>query len=237
MASLTPKERSDEVTGQAVSEGLMNGAVVLAPCLAGMFFALKNPNFRKYTNAQSRTALVIMPALFAFGFTSENKLIHRMEEVASEEDHKYKTVHWAQKLHTASPEDVKLHELYRQSILDSGVRLVDQPELTTYQKSANFVQGNPFKVIAAVGVPSVGWIFINNGKGGAESLQMQLLHTRVFGQFAVICTLLGVMGMKEMMDRNGRYVTEDEVEARIEEMESARLKLLSKADYQKQLRS
>ena len=47
MASLTPKERSDEVTGQAITEGLINGAVVLVPCLAGMFFALKNPNFRK----------------------------------------------------------------------------------------------------------------------------------------------------------------------------------------------
>jgi hypothetical protein len=178
-----------------------------------------------------------MPALFAFGFTSENKLIHRMEEVASEEDHKYRTVDWANRLHTASPEDVKLHELYRQAILDSGVRVVDTPELTTYQKTANYLQGNPFKVIAGIGIPSVGLIFMNNGKGGAESLQMQLLHTRVFGQFAVICTLLGVMGMKEMMDRNGQYVTEDDVEARIAEMESARIRLISKADYQKSLRS
>lgn len=177
-----------------------------------------------------------MPALFAFGFTSENKLIHRMEEVASEEEHNIKTVQWAQRLHTASPDEIKLHELYRQSILDSGVRLVDTPDLTTYQQAANYVQGNPFKVIAAVGVPSVALIFFNNGKGGAESLQMQLLHTRVFGQFAVICTLLGVMGMKEMMDRNGRYVTEDDIESRVAEMEATRLHLLSRAEYQQQLR-
>jgi hypothetical protein len=45
------------------------------------------------------------------------------------------------------------------------------------------------------------------------------------------------MGMKEMMDRNGQYVTEDDVEARIAEMESARIRLISKADYQKSLRS
>jgi hypothetical protein len=47
MASLTPKHRSDEVTGQAMTEGLINGAVVLVPCLAGLFFAMKNPNFVK----------------------------------------------------------------------------------------------------------------------------------------------------------------------------------------------
>lgn len=185
---------------------------------------------------QSRTALVIMPALFAFGFTSENKLIHRMEEVASEEEHSIHTIQWADRVKDASPEEIKLHDLYRQSILNSNIRLVDQTELTTYQKAANYVQSNPFKLIAAVGIPSVAYIFHHNGKGGTESLQLQLLHTRVFGQFAVICTLLGVMGMKDMMDRNGRYVTEADVEDRIQEMEATRMKLLSKADYQKSLR-
>lgn len=47
MASLTPKHRSDEVTNAAMTEGLMNGAVVLAPCLAGLYFAMRNPNFVK----------------------------------------------------------------------------------------------------------------------------------------------------------------------------------------------
>jgi hypothetical protein len=61
---------------------------------------------------------------------------------------------------------------------------------------------------------------------------MRLLHTRVFGQFAVICTLLGVMGMKEVMDRYGRYVTEDEINDRIQEMEETRSRLMTKAEYQ-----
>lgn len=239
MASLTPKHRSDEVTNAAMKEGLVNGGIVFAPCLAAMWAALKNPKFRKLTNVQSRTALVIMPPLFAFAFTAENKLIHRMEEVASETEHTIHTVHWAEKQKTASPDEIKLHELYRNAILDSGVRLVDTPQLTSYQKAANYVQSNPFKMIAAIGVPSVAYIFYGQGKNGIgkESLQMQLLHTRVFGQFSVICTLLGVMGMKEMMDRHGRYVTEDEVEARIEEMEAMRTALMSKAEYQNTLKN
>jgi len=237
MASLTPDHRSDEVTGQAMKEGLVNGAVVLAPCLAGLYAAMQNPKFRKFTNWQSRTALVIMPALFAFGFTSENKLIHRMEEVASETEHNMKTVAWAEKQKTMSKEDVQLHELYRKAILDSGVRLVDTPELTTFQKAANYVQSNPFKLIAGIGIPSVAYIFYGQGKSGAgkESLQMQMLHTRVFGQFTVICTLLGVMGMKEMMDRQGRYVTEGEVEARVAEMEATRTALMTRTEYQEAL--
>jgi hypothetical protein len=179
-----------------------------------------------------------MPPLFAFGFTSENKLIHRMEEVASETEHNIKTVNWAERQKSMSKEDIKLHDLYRQAILDSGVRLVDTPELNSYQKAANYVQSNPFKLIAAIGVPSVAAIFYGQGTHGTgkESLQMQLLHTRVFGQFAVICTLLGVMGMKEVMDRHGRYVTEDEIEKRVQEMESTRTALLSRTEYQDALK-
>lgn len=179
-----------------------------------------------------------MPPLFAFGLTSENKLIHRMEEVASETEHNIRTVAWAERQKTASKEDIHLHDLYRKAILDSGVRVVDTPELTNYQKAANYVQSNPFKLIAAIGVPSVAAIFYGQGTTGAgkESLQMQLLHTRVFGQFAVICTLLGVMGMKELMDRQGRYVTEDDIEARVAQMEATRTALMTRSEYQDALK-
>lgn len=161
-----------------------------------------------------------------------------MEEVASETEHNMKTVAWAERQKLMSTDDIKLHELYRKAILESGVRLVDTPELTTFQKSANYVQSNPFKLIAAIGVPSVAFIFYGQGTSGAgkESLQMQLLHTRVFGQFTVICTLLGVMGMKEVMDRHGRYVTEDEIEARVAEMEATRTAMLTRAEYHEALK-
>ena len=130
-----------------------------------------------------------------------------------------------------------MHDLYRQAIVESGVRVVDTPTLSTFQRSANYVQGNPFKCIAAIGIPSVAYIFYGQGGSGkegaaVESFTMRLLHTRVFGQFAVICTLLSVMGMKEIMDRNGRYVTNDDIEERIQEMEATRSQLMTKAEYQ-----
>jgi hypothetical protein len=136
--------------------------------------------------------------------TAENKLIHRMEEVADETDHAIHAVEWAERRLQSTKEDIKFHDLYRQSILDSHVQLVDG-ELGFHHKAANFVQANPFKCIAGIGVPAVAWIFAGEYGKPHVNMQLKILHTRVFGQFAVICTLLGVMGMKEMMDH--RYVT------------------------------
>mmetsp|Transcript_30506 Transcript_30506/g.30992 ORF Transcript_30506/g.30992 Transcript_30506/m.30992 type:complete len:248 (-) Transcript_30506:176-919(-) len=239
MASLTPEGKREEVTAAAFNDGMVNGAMTFIPSFAGLWLALKNPTFRKVTNAQSRTAICIMPPLFIFAVTSEQKLTHRMHEVASENEHNIETIAWADKKKTASAENIHLHDLYRQAILESGVRVVETPTLSTLQRSANFVQGNPFKCIAAIGVPSVAYIFYGQGgtnkEGVVESFQMRLLHTRVFGQFAVICTLMGVMSMKEVMDRYGRYVTEDQIEERIQEMEGTRNNLMSKTEYQNYL--
>jgi hypothetical protein len=64
------------------------------------------------------------------------------------------------------------------------------------------------------------------------SLQLMILHTRVLGQFTVVCTLLGVMGLKEMMDRQGKFITEGQVEERVLQMESTRNELLDRLEYQ-----
>lgn len=64
------------------------------------------------------------------------------------------------------------------------------------------------------------------------SLQLKILHTRVFGQFAIICTLLGVMGLKEMMDRQGKFITEGDAEERVLQMESTRSELMNRLDFQ-----
>lgn len=224
MASLTPLSRSDEVTGEAFHEGLTHGAMVFVPSLGAMYAALRNPTFRKITNVQSRTAMVLMPALFAFAFTGENKLIDRMEEVAEETEHTMKTVAWAEHVHRASPEEVQLHDLYRKSIIDSGVRLV--PELNLYHQTANYVQQNPFKCIAGFGVPAVAAIYVTENSKAHLSTQLKILHTRVFGQATVIATLLGIMTLKEIMDRSGRYITEEQVEGRVEEMRLTRNRMM-----------
>ena len=87
MPSLTPEHRRDEVAASAMNDGMLNGVLAFVPSMAGLWLALKNPTFRKVTNGQSRTAIVIMPPLFIFAVTGEQKLTHRMHEVASESEH------------------------------------------------------------------------------------------------------------------------------------------------------
>ena len=87
MASLTPESRREEVTASAFNNGMINGAMMFVPTLGGLWLAMKNPRFRQLTNAQSRTALAIMPPFFTFGLTSEQQLTNRMHEVASENEH------------------------------------------------------------------------------------------------------------------------------------------------------
>ena len=99
--------------------------------------------------------------------------------------------------------DDELRKLYRQSILENGhVNVVNGQQLQSYHQVANYVHDNPIKVLGGIGVPAVAMIFYGQNNGKAHlNLQMKLLHTRVIGQFAVLCTLLSVMTIKEIMDR------------------------------------
>jgi hypothetical protein len=59
-----------------------------------------------------------------------------------------------------------MRQLYRQAVLNSGVRVIDGQQLGISHQAANFVQANPFKVIASIGVPAVAYIFY--GRTGKE---------------------------------------------------------------------
>lgn len=208
MSSLTPQSRAAEATEAATWEGYINGALTLIPTSGLMYILLQKPEFVKRTNWQSRTALVIMPALFVFAFTSETRLTHKMREIAEESRHQDQTVRWAEKKLSSDDNDLvdaetQLTQLYMQSIEQSGVNIVPGDKLSFYHVAANYTAANPIKVLAALAVPSVAWIF--RGRAGKEHLDfsVKLLHTRVFGQFATLSLLLGVMGFKEFMDQNG----------------------------------
>jgi hypothetical protein len=195
----------------------------------------------QFTNWQSRTAITIMPALFIFALTSEHKMSHRMKEVAEETDHAIKSVEWAERHHRQQTtqktvqqleDEESLRALYRTSVLQSGIQLIAADSLGPQHKAANFVQANPFKCIAGIGIPAVAYIYYGRRQKEHLSFSLKLLHTRVIGQFAVICTLLGVMGLKEMMDRSGRFITEDDVEQRVSQMVTTRNAMMERLEYQ-----
>lgn len=234
MPSLTPESRNAEVTDEAMREGMINGLFTLIPA-TGMVYAAQRfiPKFHAITNVQSRTALAIMPALFVFAFTAEEKVVHRMREIAKENQHAHDSVAWAERQLTNQSQDKEtqeIHELYRRAVYESGVRVVPGNQLSFHHIASNYVQENPFKVLASLAVPGVVWIFY--GRTGQEhlTLSMKLMHTRVFGQFATLSALLGVMGFKEFMDRSGKFITEEQAETRVQEMQELRSQMLQRLD-------
>jgi hypothetical protein len=236
-----------------MKDALISGTLTLIPSYGAVWLAMQNsPRFVKATNWQSRTALVIMPALFMFGWTAESKVNYKMHEVAQETEHAIASAAWAEEKHAldrkkreAITTDAKqtmidtereLTELYRQSVEQSGVRVVPGDRLGPHHVALNYWQENPFKILAGIGIPAVGYIFY--GRSGQQHLQFQqkVMHTRVYGQFSVILGLLALMAGKEYMDRNGKFITESEANVRVAEMHRVREDLMLRLNHAKQLK-
>jgi hypothetical protein len=243
-SSLTPASRNAEATSAANREGLVNGVLTLIPMIGVMTIAMKNPAFVKRTNMQSRTAMTIMPAMFISALTAENKLSHKMREMAQENRHSNQTVEWAEAemkqqrqdfLHDPRRENetLRLTELYKQSVAESGVCII--PQLAWYHNAANYAAENPIKILAGAAIPSVAAIFY--GRAGKEHLDfsVKLMHTRVYGQFATVSLLLTVMGFKDYMDRNGQFITEEDAADRVEEMHRVRAALMLRLEHERQV--
>lgn len=156
---MSSQSRADEVTSVAMYDGLVAGALALIPSSAGVYFAMQKPTFVKATNWQSRTALTIMPALFAFAITSENKLNHRIQEMKSENSYAREVSGWAEKKHGENKQSLQrmetnaalekqLNEIYHKSVEDSGVRIIPGDSIGVHHRMANFWQENPFKILA-----------------------------------------------------------------------------------------
>mmetsp|Transcript_25349 Transcript_25349/g.73363 ORF Transcript_25349/g.73363 Transcript_25349/m.73363 type:complete len:223 (+) Transcript_25349:3-671(+) len=182
-----------------------------------------------------------MPPLFVFGLTSEKKLEHEMKQMAHEG-----SAAWNQEQEAKHREEIKnfiksadqtkaMMDLYRSEVEASGVRIVPGDNLGLQHRALNYWQANPFKMLAAAGVSTVLYIF--KGKSNQSHLQLQskIMHTRVYGQFAVIGLLLGFMGVKTYMDTEGTYITEAQAEAKAAEMARKRDMLLSRIEFNKKL--
>ena len=247
--SLTPLERADETIAAANTEGLINGLITLLPSIATVGLLVRNnTTFAARTNWQSRTAMAIMPAMFISALTSEQKLSHHMRQMASETQHGTDTVHWAEAqlaalqqqqqqqqqdiLPTTSTTTQQLASLYQQSVQSSGVCIV--PQLHWYHHVANYTAQYPFRVLSAIAIPSVAYIFYGRTEQQHLLLSQKIMHTRVLGQFATISLLLTVMGCKEYLDQNGRYISQQQADDRVAEMHYVRQQFLYKMELDKQ---
>jgi len=247
--SVTPLERADEVSQKCFQDGVVAGALTMIPTGGRLYYLQhNNERFRKYTNFQAKTALFIMPCLFAFGVVSETGLINQMHDMAAADEHAKELATWEarrsnleEKIRKRQAEEEgsptyqpltdverqkKLQELYRKSVMESGVRIVSGDSLSLHHRVANFWQEHPFQILIGMGIPAVAAIFVKRRAGSSSlMLSQQIMQTRVMGQFTVLTFLLSLMGFKEYMDRKGKFITEEEAENRVAEMMEAQREL------------
>jgi phosphoribosylformylglycinamidine (FGAM) synthase PurS component len=251
VGSLTPKERADETVHAANMEGLINGIMTLIPSIATVGLLVRNnASFAARTNWQSRTAMAIMPAMFVAALSSELKVSHHMRQMAGETQHGTATVHWAEQqlaiqqqaqqeggetptsTATATTTAQQLASLYQQSVASSGVCIV--PQMYWYHHVANYTAQYPFRVLSAIAIPSVAYIFYGRTEQQHLQLSQKIMHTRVLGQFTTISLLLTVMGCKEYLDQNGRFISQQQADDRVAEMHQVRQQFLYKMELDKQ---
>lgn len=235
VATTTPLSHHDETTNAALDEGIKYGVVTLGIMLGVLQVAMKkSPTFVARTNWQSRTAIVIMPPLFMGTLKSEQKVASKRREILTGtvrtntlDDEDIKDQHNERSIVIRPPtagHNVPVYQLYQNS--DEHVSIVPGDKLRWYHHGANYIDSHPVEMLASMSVPVIGYIFYTNSSKAHLGLAQRLMHTRVAGQFATICSLLGVIGFSEYMRVHGRFMTQAESDAKQQEMNQTRLRFV-----------
>lgn len=82
-------------------------------------------------------------------------------------------------------------------------------------------------------MPTILYIF--SGRKGNLQLQSKIMHTRIYGQFAVVPMFLTLMGFKTYMDSMGKFISQKEADTRVNEMKDMRADLLRRIEFDKQM--
>lgn len=85
-------------------------------------------------------------------------------------------------------------------------------KLKLYQRAANFLYDHPYRSLITAGVPLVGGIYLYQRTNKAIQASQQIMHTRIYGQGAVVVLLLSSMAFHDYMYRRGRFEVEDDEE-------------------------
>ncbi|GLD94649.1 hypothetical protein PINS_up003273 [Pythium insidiosum] len=182
----TSSTAKDIIVMHALTEGIKSGATAAAIVGTGVVLAHNYwPAFRTRLGASGKTALVVSSLLATFAVASEKRLL-----AGARNPEKY--------LASLDPNyvELKVHEHH---------------SLKWYHRLANHVYDHPYQSLMSVGVPLVGSIFAYQATNQGIQRSQQIMHTRIYGQGAVVVLLLASMGFHDYMQKHGRFVAiEDE---------------------------
>ncbi|TDH72643.1 hypothetical protein CCR75_001012 [Bremia lactucae] len=174
----------DAISWHAYTSGVKAGAVTAVIAAAAVFSANKYwPAFRNRLNVSGKTALIVSPFLGAFTIVAENQLMH----------------------------GARNPDMYMASLEGSYVKPAhEKSQLKLWQKSANMLYDHPYRTLIAVGVPLVGGIYSYQHLNKGISASQQIMHTRIYGQAAVVVLLLSSMAFHDYMGKRGRFTVEEQ---------------------------
>ncbi|KAG1692379.1 hypothetical protein DVH05_025547 [Phytophthora capsici] len=180
---MTHKSPRDIIIWHAYVTGVKAGIATGMTAGAGVYLANKFwPAFRARLNVSGKTALIVMPALAAFTIVSENRMVA----------------------------GARNPQMYLASMTHFDCLPVHKPvSLKMYQRAANYWYDHPYRVLMGVGVPLVGGIFAYQSLNTSIQRSQQIMHTRIYGQSAVVALLLSSMAFSDYMKRNGRFEEEN----------------------------
>ncbi|KAK1940536.1 hypothetical protein P3T76_007987 [Phytophthora citrophthora] len=184
--SVNPDKRRDVITRDAYLNGLKTGATVASVVGTGVLTANKNwPAFRNRLNTSGKTALVVMSFLASFTVEAESRLVHGAQNP---------------EIYLATMDGTYVEEQQQKS------------KLKLWQQGANFLYDHPYRALATVGVPLVGGIYSYQHLNKGISASQQIMHTRIYGQAAVVVLLLSSMAFHDYMARRGKFGEEEEAQ-------------------------
>ncbi|TYZ65276.1 hypothetical protein PybrP1_001596 [[Pythium] brassicae (nom. inval.)] len=174
------KETRDVIAMHAYTSGLKAGAVAAAVTGTGVYNANQHwKAFRTRLGVSGKWGLVVSSFVGAFAIVSETRLLH-----GARNPEKY--------LASMAPGYVeeRAHESHR---------------LRMHERFANHVYDHPYRTLATVGVPLVGGIFAYQNTNSAITSAQKIMHTRLYGQAAVVALLLSSMAFHDYMQKRGRF--------------------------------
>lgn len=174
------KETRDVIAMHAYTSGLKAGAVAATVTGTAVYNANKHWNaFRTRLGVSGKWGLVVMSFVGAFTVISEKRLL-----VGARNPEKY--------LASIAPGFVEApaHESHK---------------LKVHERLANHVYDHPYRTLATVGVPLVGGIFAYQNTNTAITSAQKIMHTRLYGQAAVVVLLLSSMAFHDYMQHRGRF--------------------------------
>ncbi|KAL4093671.1 hypothetical protein PRIC1_011103 [Phytophthora ramorum] len=184
--TVNPDKKRDIISRHAYISGLKTGVSVAAVMGTAVLTANKYwPAFRNRLNTSGKTALVAMSFLGSFTLEAESRIV--------------KGAH---------------NPLMYMATMDGT--FIEQKEeaskLKVWQQSANFLYDHPYRALIGVGVPLVGGIYSYQHLNKGISASQQIMHTRIYGQAAVVVLLLSSMAFHDYIAKRGKFGEEDEVE-------------------------